>query len=174
MTDKLNFLVKKDLWLATEEEPFKIIGWTAIKPRSDNGRIETNTVLIFNHMHEDALNFIMISPGVQYEKWYAEFLQKEIEYLTNEGILELIKMKEITEAAIVPGFPELTKGPILIRDSTLFEFNKEAILTRGLYIVMGQRENIQSQGELVPGEKVSLRHILDVYTTAVGRKLISK
>lgn len=174
MTDKLNFLVKKDLWLAIEEEPFKMLGWTAIKPKSDNGHIKQNTALIFNHMHEDALNFVMISPGVQYEEWYAEFLQKEIEYLTNEGILELIYMEEITEAAIVPGFPELTQGAILARISASFEFDKDAILPRDLYIVMGQRENMQSQGELIPGEKVSLRHILDVYTTAVGRKSISK
>lgn len=37
---KLNFLVKEDLWLATEEEPFKILGWTATKPKFDNGHIK--------------------------------------------------------------------------------------------------------------------------------------
>lgn len=81
----------------------------------------------------------MIPPGSQYEAWPAEFLQKEIESLTNEGILELIKMNEIVEADIVPGFPELTQGPILIRESILFEFNKEAILPKDLYIVMGAK-----------------------------------
>lgn len=174
MTDKLNFLVKKDLWLATEQEPFKILGWTAVKPRTDNGRIKQHTALIFSHMYKDALNFIMVSPGVQYEKWYAEFTQKEIEQLTKEGILELIYMEEITEAAIVPGFPELTQGAILTRISKSFEFDKDAILPRDLYIVMGQRENMQSKGELIPGEKISLRQILNVYATALGKKLISK
>jgi hypothetical protein len=174
MTDRLNFLIKKDLWLATEEEPFKVLGWTTIKPKFDNGYIKKNTVLIFSHMFEDAINFVMIPAGLQYMKWFAEFLQKEIESLTNEGTLELIKINEIVEAAIAPGFPELTQGPILIRESTLFEFTKEAILPKDLYIVMGPRENRQSQGNIVTGEKISLRHLLDVYSTAVGQNLISK
>ena len=174
MTDKLNFLVKKDLWLAAEPEPkFKILGWTTIKPKFDNGHIDANTVLIFNHMYKDALDFVMIKPGAKYEKWYAEFDQKEIESLTNEGSLELIKIKEITEAVIAPA-PESIPGPILIRDSILFEFNKEAILPKDLYIVMGMRENMQSQGEIIPGEKISLIHILDTYSTAVGKKILKK
>lgn len=171
---KLNFLVKEDLWLATEEEPFKILEWTTTKPKFDNGHIKKNTALIFSHMYKDALNFVMVPTGSQYEKWTAEFFQKEIESLINEGTLELIKMNEIIEATIVPGFPELTQGPILIRESTLFEFNKEAILPKDLYIVMGPRENKQSQGDITTGEKISLIHILDVYSTAIGQKLILK
>ena len=159
MTDKLNFIVKKDIWLATEEEPFKIIGWTSIKPKSDNGRIKKETALIFSHMFKDALNFVMIPPGMPYDKWTAEFFQKELELLTNDGALEIVKMNEIVEASIVPGFPESTQV-ILIRDSSLFEFNKEALLPKDLYIVMGSRENQQSLGEFIPGEKISLRHIL--------------
>lgn len=175
VVDKLNLIVKKDLWLAAEPEPkFKILEWTTIKPKYDNGHIKQNTVLIFSHMFKDALNFIMIPSGVQYEKWYAEFLSQEIESLTNEGTLEIIKINEIVEASIVPGFPELTQGPILIRPSRLFEFSNEAILPRDLYIVMGQRENTQSKGELIPGEKISLRQLLDVYSTALGEKIISK
>jgi hypothetical protein len=116
----------------------------------------------------------MIPPGSQYEKWTAEFFQKEIETLTDEGALELIKMNEVTEATVTPGFPELTQGILIIRESGLFEFSKEAILPRDLYIVMGQRENQQSQGEIITGEKISLRHLLDVYSTAVGQKLILK
>lgn len=177
MTDKLNFIVKKDIWLVTEEEPFKIIGWSSIKPKSDNGHIKKETALIFSHMFKDALNFVMIPPGMQYDKWTAEFFQKELESLTNDGALEIIKMNEIVEASIVPGCsecPELTQGLILIRDSRLFEFNKEALLPRDLYIVMGSRENQRSHGEFVPGEKISLRHIIDVYSDAVGKKLISK
>jgi len=174
MTDKLNFIVKKDIWLAAEEEPFKVLEWTTIKPKSDNGHIKKETALIFSHMFKDALNFVMIPPGVLYEKWTAEFLQKELESLTNDGALEIIKMNEIVEVSIVPGFPELTQGPILIRDSRLFEFNKEALLPRDLYIVMGSRENQRSQGEFIPGEKISLRHIIDIYSDAVGKKLISK
>ena len=174
MTNELNFIVKKDIWLATEEKPFKIIGWTSIKPKSDNGHIKKETALIFSHMFKDDLNFVMIPPGMPYDKWTAEFSQKELEYLSNDGSLEIIKMNEIVEASIVPGFPELTQGPILIRESRLFEFSKEAILPRDLYIVMGTRQNQQSQGEFIPGEKISLRHILDVYSDAVGKKLISK
>ncbi len=173
MTNELNFIVKKDIWLAMEEEPFKIIGWTSIKPKSDNGYIKKETALIFSHMFKDALNFVMIPPGMPYDKWTAEFLQKELESLTNDGSLEIIKMNEIVEVSIVPGFPESIQ-PILIRDSTLFEFNKEALLPKDLYIVMGSRENQQSQGKFVPGEKISLRHILDIYSDAVGKKLISK
>lgn len=175
MTDKLNFLVKQDIWLAKEIDPeYKILGWTTTKPKFDNGHIKKDTALIFSHMYQDALNFVMIPPGSQYDKWTSEFFQKEIESLTNNGVLELIKMNEIVEAAIVPGFPELTQGPILIRESRLFEFSKEAVLPRDLYIVMGKRENHQSQGEITTGEKISLRHIIDVYSTAIGQKLISK
>ncbi len=173
MTDKLNFIVKKDLWLAKEEKPFKIIGWTSIKPKSDNGYIKKETALIFSHMFKDALNFVMIPPGMPHDKWTAEFLQKELESLTNDGVLEIIKMNEIVEVSIVPGFPESIQA-ILIRDSRLFEFNKDALLPKDLYIVMGLRESQQSQGEFVPGEKISLRHIIDVYSDAVGKKLISK
>lgn len=174
MVEELNFLVKEDLWLAAEGEPFKILGWTTTKPKFDNGHIKKNTALIFSHLYKDALNFVMIPPGSQYEAWPAEFLQKEIESLTNEGILVLIKINKITEADITPGFAELTQGPILIRESRLFEFNKEAILPKDLYIVMGSRENTQSQGDIVIGEKISLRHILDVYSNAIGQKLILK
>jgi hypothetical protein len=172
---KLNFLVKEDLWLAAEEEPFKILGWTTTKPKFDNGNINKNIALIFSHMSNDNLNFVMAPTGSHYEKWTAEFSQEEIESLTNEGVLELIKMNEIVETDIVSESPELTQGqPILIRESRLFEFNKEAILPKDLYIVMGLRENRQSQGEIITGEKISLRHILDIYSTAIGQKLILK
>lgn len=175
MVDKLNLIVKKDLWLAKEIDPeYKILGWTTIKPKFDNGHIKQDTVLIFSHMYKDALNFVMISPGVQYEEWYTEFLPKEIESLTNEGALEIIKINEIGEADIAPGFPELTQGLILIRPSRLFEFTNEAILPNNLYIVMGQRENMRSKGQLVAGEKISLRQLLDVYSTALGEQRISK
>lgn len=175
MTDKLNFLVKEDLWLAIDREPeFKILGWTSKKPEADNGHIKKNTALIFSHMYKDALNFLMILPGNIYEKWYAEFFQKEIESLSNEGKLEFIEMNEIVEATIAPGFPELTQGPILVRESRLFEYSKKAILPRDLDIIMGQRENMRSKGNIIAGEKISLMHIIDVYSDAVGRNIIKK
>ncbi len=175
MTDKLNFLVKQDIWLAKEIDPeYKILGWTTTKPTFDYGHIKKDTALVFSHMYKDALNFVAISPGVQYEEWYAEFLPQEIESLTNEGAIEIIKINEIVEADIAPGFPELTQGLILIRPSRLFEFTNEAILPNNLYIVMGQRENMQSKGKLIAGEKISLRQLLDVYSTALGEQIISK
>lgn len=175
MTDKLNFLVKKDLWLAAEPEPkFKILGWVTIKPKFDNGYIKKNTALIFSHFYQDALNFAMILPGSQHEKWHAEFFQKEIESLTNEGALDLIDINDIDEATMAPGLSESSQRLILIKESGLFEFNKEAIIAKDLYIVMGKRENRQSQGNIVTGEKISLNHLLDVYSTAVGQELILK
>ncbi len=175
MVDKLNFLVKKDLWLAVEEEPkFEILGWTTIKPKFDNGYIKKNTALIFHHMYKDDLNFLMILPGNIYEEWTAEFMQKEIENLTEEGVLELIEMNEVVEIIISPGFPELTQGPILLRDQEDLVFNKQAILPRDLNIIMGKRENHQSEGKIITGEKISLRHLLDTYSIAVGKNLVSK
>lgn len=175
MTDKLNFLVKKDLWLAIEQEPkFKILGWTIIKPKFDNGHIKKNTALIFSHTFKDALNFVMIPPGSGYNEWTAEFDQKEIESLNNEGTLDLIKMNEIAEIDIVSESPEGDQGPILIRESNLLEFNKEAILPRDLYIVMGPKENRLSRGNIATGEKISLGDLLYLYSTTVGQNLILK
>lgn len=165
---KLIFRVEKPIWLAsTGPEKFEIIGWTSKKPTYDNGYIEKNTVLVFSHLYEDALNFMMLRSEDKFKIGTAEFFEKELDSLTKEKTLTLLDSKDVDEISIV-------LGGIYIRHIEDESFESPIILPKDIYVVMGNRDAVRSQRKIKTGEKISLRHILDIYDDVVGRDLIPK
>lgn len=161
---KLIFRVEKPIWLATTEKS-QIIGWTTIKPTFDNGYIGKNNILIFSHLYKNALNFIILSPNEITTNLTPEFLESELDNLTKQGALKLLDTEEIDQISIV-------FGGIYIKTKDIFE--SPVLLPKDLYVLMARRESMRSAGKIKIGEKISLRHILDVYAEGIGQNLILK
>jgi len=170
--------VEKPIWLAIEEEPsFKIIGWTTTKPKYDNGFIDKGSVLIFNYIYsstegDDGLNFIEIRPGQVYESHMPEFYQAEIDSLTKESALTLLRLEDIEEISIMMGevfikYFDYITGRQLSFDAKVFS-------PKDLYIIMGPEESELSNYRIKVGEKISLKRLLQIYSTAVGQNLVLK
>lgn len=162
-----------------EDSTSEILGWTTTKPPYDNGSIDRGSVLLFSNISHEKddkghrpLEFIIIHVGPVPGEYPADFLEEEIESLTKEGALILLDLEDIDEMSIALGkvftkYPNHTAGKELSFDATIS-------VPRDLYIIMGPEEMRKSNAKIVTGEKVSLKHILDVYLTAVGQNLISK
>lgn len=172
-TDKPELIlgVEKPIWLAITGR------WTIIKPKYDNGFIDKGSVLIFSNIYstpseEDTLNFIIIKPGPEYEPITAEFFQKEIDSLTIEGTLTLLTLENIEEVSIIMGeifikYFDYIAGKYLSFDAKVFS-------PKDLYIIMGPEESKLSNYRIKVGEKISLKRLLQIYSTAVGQNLVLK
>jgi len=170
--------VEKPIWLAVEKEPtFKILEWTTTKPKYDNGFIDKGAVLVFSHIYSspegEGLNFIEIHPGQVYEKSrMPEFNQIEIDSLTKEGTLTLLRLEDIEEISIMMGevfikYFDYIAGKQLSFDAKVFS-------PKDLYIIMGPEESELSNYRINVGEKISLKRLLQIYSTAVGQNLVLK
>lgn len=169
--------VEKSIWLATtrpmEDPKYQIIGWTTTRPKYDSGFIDKGTVLIFSHIYsppdeeEEGLNFMMIRPGPEYESYTAEFLQKEIDSLTKEGTFTLLRLEDIDELSII-------MGEAFIKYPRHLSFDARVFSPRELYVIMGPEESKLSNHRIKVGEKMSLKRLLEIYSTAVGQNLVLK
>lgn len=169
--------VEKPIWLAVEKEPtFKILIWTTTKPKYDNGFIDKGSILVFNYIYQspegEGLNFIEIHPGQEYESHMPEFNQAEIDSLTREGALTLLKLEDIEEISII-------MGEVFIKYTDHIEgrqlsFDTNVLSPKDLYIVMGPEESKLSDYRIKLGEKISLKRLLQIYSTAVGQNLVLK
>jgi len=175
--------VEKPIYLAAtgplEESSSEIIGWTTIKPQYDNGFIDKGSVLIFVKIspEEDVrgilpLEFMIIHVGPIPGEFPADFLEEEIDSLTKEGAFTLLNLKDIEEISIVLG-KVFTKYPNYIAGKEL-SFDAKILVPKDLYIIMGPEEMRKSNAKITTGEKISLQHILEVYSTSIGQNLISK
>lgn len=175
--------VEKPIYLAAtgplEESSSEIIGWTTIKPQYDNGSIDKGSVLLFINIssEEDVrgfqpLEFMIMHIGPIPGEYPADFLQEEIDTLTKEGALTLLELKNVDEISIAIGevfikYSDYISGIKLSYDAKVFS-------PKDLYITMGPNEMRKSDAKITTGEKISLNHIIDVYSSAVGKNLISK
>lgn len=169
--------VEKKLWLATNttpgEKPFEILKWTTTKPEHDNGYIEKGGVLVFNRLspyrikERQPLEFMIIRPGTVPGDYPVDFFEEEIDSLTKEGALELLSIEDIDEVSII-------LGKVLIKYPMRLSFDTKVISPGDLYIIFGPKEMNQSKGKITSGEKISLQHLIDVFSTAVGFNLIGK
>ena len=169
--------VEKPIWLAVEKEPtFKVLGWTTTKPKYDNGFIDKGSVLIFSYIYSspegEGLNFIEIRTGQEYESHLPEFNQAEIDSLTKEGTLTLLILEDIEEISIMMGevfikYFDYITGRQLSFDAKVFS-------PKDLYIIMGPEESKLSDYRINVGEKISLKRLLEIYSTAVGQNLVLK
>ena len=176
--DKIKLIIKvvKPIWLTTSTESsgpeYQIHEWTAIKPVHDKGFIDTGSVLIFNRMSPykvenlQPLEFLVIIPG-PVDGSIADFFEEEIDKLTKEGVLVLMGTHDIDEATI-------TLEEICIKYPTDPSFDSPILLPRDLYVTMTPRESAISAGKIMAGEKVTLKRLIDIYSTAVGKGLILK
>lgn len=172
--------VEKPIWLAitrpNDEPESKIMGWTTVEPKYDNGFINKGSALIFNHIYstpdeEDTLNFIIIKPGPEYETVTAEFLQKEIDSLTKEGTFNLSRLEDIEEISIIMGEVFIKYFDYIARH---LSFDAKVFSPKNLYIIMGPEESNLSNYRINAGEKISLKRLLQIYSTAVGQNLVLK
>ena len=169
--------VEKPIWLAVEKEPtFKILEWTTTKPKYDNGFIDKGSILIFNYIYRspegEGLNFIEIRPGQVSESHFPEFNQTEIDSLTKEDALTLLRLEDIEEISIIMGevfikYFDYIAGRQLSFDAKVFS-------PKDLYIIMGPEEFKLSHNRINVGEKISLKRLLQIYSTAVGQNLVLK
>ncbi len=168
--------VENPIWLAMtgplEKPESKNIGWTTTKPKYDNGFIDKGTVLVFSHIYstpgeEEGLNFIMMQPGPEYDVYTAEFFQKEIDSLTKEGVFTLLRLENIDEISII-------LGEVFIRYPKHLSFDAQVFSPRELYIIMGPEESKLSNYRIKVGEKMSLKRLLEIYSTALGQNLVLK
>lgn len=173
--------VEKQIWLATtgpmEESRSEIIGWTTKKPTYDNGFIEKGAVLIFvNISHErnvkgqHPLEFMTIRTGHTPGYFPADFLEKEIDSLTKEGALTLLTKENIEEIAVVLGDTFIKYFDYI--PGIHLSFDAKVLSPKDLYIVAGPEEMKLSEGKITTGEKISLRHILEICSIAIGQDLI--
>ncbi len=186
MTEDIKPLIlglEKPIWLAStgplENIESEIIGWTTTKPQYDNGFIDKGSVLIFVKIspEEDtkghrSLEFMVIYTGQLSGEFPAEFLEEEIESLTKEGAFTLLELEDVEEISIVLG-KIFTKYPNYIADKEL-SFDAIVSSPKNLYVIMGPEEMRNSNAQLITGEKISLQHIIEVYSKSIGRNIISK
>lgn len=167
--------LEKPIWLAMtgplERPESEIIGWTTTKPKYDNGFIDKGTVLVFSHIYstpdeEEGLNFIMMQPGPEYDVSTAEFFQKEIDSLTKEGVFTLLRLENIDELSII-------LGEAFIKYSRHLSFD-QVFYPKELYIIMGPEESKLSNYRIKVGEKMPLKRLLEIYSTALGQNLVLK
>lgn len=170
--------VDKKLWLTAIEtiDTQKIFGWTTIEPSTYIGHIEKDSTLIFTRLSpyiiasKQPLEFMAIGIGPVQSEYPVELFEDEIDILTKEGALKLLETEDIDEMTIT-----LTGlGEAFVKYPKTRSFDSPVLLLRDLYIVMGSREENISGKEIPIGEKVSLRHILDIYSKVVRDKLILK
>ena len=173
--DKIKLILKvaKPIWLNTSDrEKYQILEWTTIKPPKDVGHIDKDSLLIFNRMSPyrvenlQPLEFLVVVPG-PVDGSTADFFEGEIDNLTKEGALVLMGTHDIDEATI-------TLDEICIKYPKDPSFDSPVLLPRDLYVIMTLRESGISAGKIIAGEKVSLKRLIDIYSTAVGKGLILK
>lgn len=93
--DRLTFLVSKDIWLETADKNFgDVVGWTETWPQYDNGYIEKDSILTFDHIFEDVLVFKLTKDGIEQSGGNPEFKQEELTNLTKSGVLALLEIDE--------------------------------------------------------------------------------
>lgn len=173
--------VEKPIWLAItgplENSRSKIIGWTTIKPKYDNGFIDKGAVLIFSHIYtgpdgEEGLNFMMIRPGPISESYTSEFTQKEIDSFYKDGTFTLLRLEHIEELSIISGKAFLKYFDYI--QGRQLSFDTKIFYPRDMYIIMGPEESKMSNHSIKVGEKISLKRLLEIYSTAIGQNLILK
>ena len=175
--------LEKPIYLAAtgplEESSSEIIGWTTTKPQYNNGDIDKGSVLIFVKIspEEDIkghrpLEFMIIHTGTVPGEFPVYLLEEEIDALTKEGAFTLLELEDVEEISIVLG-KIFTKYPDYIADKEL-SFDATVSAPKNTYIIMSPEEMRNSNAQLITGEKISLQHIIDVYSKSIGRNLISK
>ncbi len=148
------------------------------KPNYDNGFIDKGSVLIFSYLYPspegEGLNFIEIHPGngQGHESHFPEFNQEEIDFLIKEKALTLLELKDVEEISIIMEDVfikhfDYIKGRQLSFDTRVFS-------PKDLYIIMGPEEFKLSHNRIKVGEKISLKRLLQIYSTAVGQNLVLK
>lgn len=172
---ELTFIVFENLWRESDErgEPIK---WVSKMPSHYISFMKKGTVLLFSGIYrdeiykegvQDIIHFIVVSPGPESIIDEVELTIKELESLTESKLLRFTDIKDVKEISITP-------SGTLIQDPKGWTFNHPVYLPREIYIVMGIQEYKDSDGKLGVGEKISLRHLLSVYSSAIKQGLILK
>lgn len=100
-----------------------------------------------------------------------EFDQREIDSLIKEGALTLLILEDIEEISII-------MGEVFIKYFNLagkqLSFDAKVLSPKNLYIIMGPEESKLSNYRIKVGEKIPLKRLLQIYSTAVGQNLVLK
>lgn len=115
----LNFVLTQPIWLEFDEEEGKVLSWTTKKPKADNGYIDKNTILIYDHIYlnvpagqEPGLNFVDIRSGD-----IAEFAILEIKEFVDSGIFKIIKSIDVNSIVLTPSSVVIDGSTVLITDN---------------------------------------------------------
>lgn len=165
---ELSFIVAKDLWRESDEHEIPI-KWTSTIPKRYISYMEHGTVFLFSGIYRekegDIVHFIAVHPGSDSIIDEVELTIPELESLTKSDLLKFTDVKDVKEVSITP-------SGTLIQDIKGWTFNYPIYLPNDVYIVMGKQEYRDSGGKLGVGKKISLKHILSVYSAAARERLI--
>ena len=167
---ELSFVVFENLWRESDEKGMPI-RWTSKMPSHYISYMEKGTVFLFSGIYreegQDIIHFIAVSPGPEPIIDEVELTIKELESLTESKLLRFADIKDVKEISITP-------SGTLIQDLKGWTFNHPVYLPNEIYIIMGKQEYRDSGGKLGVGKKISLRHLLSVYSAAIKQGLILK
>ena len=160
---ELTFIVNKDLWRESDERDMPI-RWTSTIPGRYISFMEKGTVFLFSGIYreesQDIIHFIAVSPGSDSIIDEIELTIKELQFLTESKLLKFTDIKNVKEVSITP-------SGTLIQDPAGWTFNHPVYLPNEIYIIMGKQEYKDSGGKLGVGKKVSLHHLLSIYSAAL-------
>ena len=163
---ELTFIVNKDLWRESDEGGMPI-RWISTRPKNYISTMEKGTVFLFSGIYkeegQDIIHFIAVSPGSDSIIDEVELTIKELQSLTESKLLKFTDIKDVKEISITP-------SGTLIQDPAGWTFNHPVYLPNEIYIVMGKQEYKDSGGKLGVGNKISLRHLLSVYSSAIRQE----
>lgn len=167
---ELSFRVNERLWRESDEHDMPI-RWVPTKPNRYISYMEEGTVFLFSGMYReegrDIIHFIAVYPGSDSIIDEVELTIEELESLTKSDLLTFTNIKDVKEVSITP-------AGTLIQDPETWTFNHPVYLPNEVYIVMGKQEYRNSGGKLGVGQKIPLRIILSIYSSAIKQGLILK
>lgn len=167
---ELSFRVNERLWREADERGMPI-RWVSKMPSHYISYIEEGTVFLFSGIYreegQDIIHFIAVPHGPESIIDEVELTIKELESLTESYLLTFTNIKYVKEISITP-------SGTLIEDPETWTFNHPVYFPDEIYIIMGKQEYKNSGGKLGIGKKISLRHLLDIYSMAIKQGLILK
>lgn len=167
---ELTFRVDQDLWRESDEHDMPI-RWVPTKPSRYISYMEHGTVFLFSGIYidegRDIVHFIAVPPGPESIIDEVELTIDELESLTESRLLRFLDVKDVKEISITP-------AGTLVEEPEGWTFKEPVYLPSDVYIVMGKQEYRNSGGKLGVGQKISLRHLLEVYSIAIKQGLILK
>ncbi len=159
---KLILRVEKPIWIDLDDPEHP---WTTTPQRDKSfGFVEEGSVLIYQRTTSDeageaVIEFVAIKPGVS-NRYSRGFSQEDIQSFVEKGIFTLLNVESVGSISIV-------RGNIFIEDSDKRSYSR-VFLPIDIDIISTEKEYVASSHNLLVGERIHLKDILDQYLTYIS------